>query len=184
MNVKLLCTSPVSTLVLHTIPPKNYYRWSGEVHGNERVGPTAVLEAAQVLLDAATCESLPRYSTQHDSSNWGAELVAAQDCRQNWKDRGYLDSDRKWLARLVSTRRIVIVPTANALGYFRNAREEGNLDANRDFPYDLLDPTQCMQTIAGRTLNEVFREHMFQLSLTFHGGEYLHRVALRYTGLQ
>jgi hypothetical protein len=27
-----------------------------------------------------------------------------------------------------------------------------------------------MQTIAGRTINEVFREHMFQLALTFHGG--------------
>lgn len=28
----------------------------------------------------------------------------------------------------------------------------------------------CMQTIAGRTINEVFREHMFQLALTYHGG--------------
>ena len=70
----------------------------------------------------------------------------------------------------MSTRRIVIVPTANALGYFRKVREEGRIDPNRDFPFDLRDPSKCMVTIAARTLNEVFREHMFQLSLTFHGG--------------
>jgi len=76
---------------------------------------------------------------------------------------------RQWLARLVTTR-VVILPSANALGYYRNTREEGNVDPNRDFPFDLTDPSKCMQTIAGRTLNEVFREHMIQLSLTFHGG--------------
>ena len=27
-----------------------------------------------------------------------------------------------------------------------------------------------MRTIAGRTVNEIYREHMFQLALTFHGG--------------
>jgi len=68
------------------------------------------------------------------------------------------------------TTRVVILPSANALGYYRNTREEGNVDPNRDFPFDLTDPSKCMQTIAGRTLNEVFREHMIQLSLTFHGG--------------
>ncbi|GKY92532.1 hypothetical protein MPSEU_000223500 [Mayamaea pseudoterrestris] len=144
--------------------------WSGEVHGNEQVGPTAVLEAAQVMLDAAECESLPRTSMKESIRDWKDELEAARKCRQNWSDRGYLDYDLKWLARLLSTRRIVFVPTANALGYFRKVREEGNIDPNRDFPYDLRDPTLCMQTIAGRTLNEVFRSHMFQLSLTFHGG--------------
>jgi hypothetical protein len=146
------------------------YRWSGEVHGNEQVGPTAVLEAAQILLDAATCESLPRISIK-DDLDWDAELITAQSCRQTWSDRGYADYDRQWLARLVSTRRIVLVPTANALGYFRKVREEDGIDPNRDFPYDLVDAKACMQTVAGRTLNEVFREHMFQLALTFHGGE-------------
>ena len=60
--------------------------------------------------------------------------------------------------------------TANALGYYRNSRTEDGIDPNRDFPYDLLDPSLCMRTIAGRTLNEVFREHLFQMALTFHGG--------------
>ena len=84
--------------------------------------------------------------------------------------KGIDDVHRKWLARIVSTRRIVVVPTANALGYFRDQREEGTIDPNRDFPYDLTDDTQCMQTIAGRTINEIYREHMFQLALTFHAG--------------
>ena len=33
---------------------------SGSVHGNERVGSTAVLEYAALVLEAANCESLPR----------------------------------------------------------------------------------------------------------------------------
>jgi Zinc carboxypeptidase len=62
------------------------------------------------------------------------------------------------------------MPTPNALGYFRNTREENGIDMNRDFPYDLTDPSQCMQTIGARAINEIFQQHMFQLSLTFHGG--------------
>lgn len=130
-----------------------------------------MLEAAGLLLDAATCTSYPRLSVQQEGQEaWDEELKRGVDCRQEMKDIGVSDENMKWLARLVSTRRIVIVPTANALGYFQKRREENGIDPNRDFPYDLRDPRKCMQTIAGRTLNEVFREHMFQLSLTFHGG--------------
>lgn len=130
---------------------------SGELHGNERTGPTSVMEAAQLMLLAANCEA----KTEADK----------EECRAQLKEHhGMDDVHRRWLARLVSTRRIVIVPTANALGYFRNRREENHNDPNRDFPYDVQDATQCMKTIAGRTLNEIFREHLFQLSLTFHGG--------------
>ena len=150
--------------------------WSGEVHGNEQVGPTAVLEATSLLLQAASCEAHPRASLkpatereQATSQVWRQELEHAQDCRKELRDFGIDDEHRRWLARLVATRRIVVVPTANALGYFRSRREENNIDPNRDFPYE-QEPSRCMQTIAGRTLNEVFREHMFQLSLTFHGG--------------
>ena len=145
--------------------------WSGELHGDERVGPTAVLEATQLLLDAAICESLPRLALQQTSpEEWTMELQRAKECRQDLQQRGIHNSHRKWLARLVTTRRIVVVPTANALGYYQNTREENRIDPNRDFPYDQTNPTACMQTIAGRTLNEIFRQHLFQLSLTFHGG--------------
>mmetsp|Transcript_13879 Transcript_13879/g.20483 ORF Transcript_13879/g.20483 Transcript_13879/m.20483 type:complete len:731 (-) Transcript_13879:23-2215(-) len=131
---------------------------SGCVHGNERVGPTAVMEAMTLLLEAAQCESQ-------------SDIQQATVCRRYLEThRGMNDGHRQWLARLVSTRRLVVLPTANALGYDQNVREEANIDPNRDFPFDVTDPTQCMQTIAGRSINEVFRQHLFQLALTFHGG--------------
>lgn len=141
--------------------------WSGCLHGNERIGPTSVMEASHLLLQAAYCESLPRRTT---TSSRGSDLQEAKACRKDLRNKGIDDVHRKWLARLVSTRRIVVVPTTNALGYFRNRREEGKIDPNRDFPYDLKNPTLCMQTMAGRTVNEIYREHMFQLALTFHAG--------------
>jgi Zinc carboxypeptidase len=146
--------------------------WSGEVHGNEQVGPTAVLEASQLLLDSAQCEALPRPSIlkSNNKEEIQNEIQRAQDCRHNLYNRGIDDNHRQWLARLVSTRRLVVVPTANALGYYRNEREEENIDPNRDFPYEISDPQLCMQTIAARTINEAYREHMFQIALTFHGG--------------
>jgi predicted deacylase len=83
---------------------------------------------------------------------------------------GIKDRDRRWLARLVTTRRLVIVPTANALGYDRNQREEEDVDVNRDFPFDVLDSRDCMRSVAARTLNELFRDDQFQMAVTFHAG--------------
>jgi hypothetical protein len=81
--------------------------WSGEVHGNEQVGPTAVLEAAQLLMDAATCEAHPRMAIQtssiHDAAAWDNELARAVTCRQEMRDYGVTDSQRQWLSRLVKT---------------------------------------------------------------------------------
>ena len=48
---------------------------SGELHGNERVGPTTVMETARLLLEAATCEALPLFSIQ---SRTNATLHAEQ----------------------------------------------------------------------------------------------------------
>jgi hypothetical protein len=143
---------------------------SGEVHGDERVGPTAVMETASLLLLAASCVAYPRWEVKSNPAAWENDLALAAACRQRaWTEYGVDESQLQWLARLVTTRRIVIVPTANALGYDRKVRYEGSMDPNRDFAFD-QDPVNCMRTIAGRTLNEVFREHMFQQSLTFHGG--------------
>mmetsp|Transcript_1411 Transcript_1411/g.2591 ORF Transcript_1411/g.2591 Transcript_1411/m.2591 type:complete len:1395 (-) Transcript_1411:931-5115(-) len=239
---------------------------SGALHGDERVGPTAVLETAAILLESAWCESLPRVVLgdamggkrvsdevddepsrrikkkvksgnryrRHKTGGWQRrrrrrrrskverrqrvirsakvekgeqeyiaqkmrqrrqELLAQEDvqrprstaatyyppdqldeariCRASLSSRGIAGAERRWLARLVSTRRIVILPTANALGYARNVRHEGDkqdLDPNRDFPFDLADPTMCMRTVAARTVNELFRQHLFQMASTFHGG--------------
>jgi hypothetical protein len=79
--------------------------WSGCLHGNERVGPTSVMQAASLLLEAASCEAMPR-NNQHE------ELMLANKCRENLKEKGIDDFHRKWLARLVSTRRIVMTPTS------------------------------------------------------------------------
>jgi Zinc carboxypeptidase len=125
---------------------------SGALHGNERVGPTAVMETASLLLAAAACES-----------------TSSQACRKDLTRQGIIPKQRRWLARLVRSRRIILVPTANALGYYRNMREEGDIDPNRDFPFD-QDPTYCMRSIAARTLNELFLKYIIQLSLTYHAG--------------
>ena len=141
---------------------------SGAVHGNERIGPTTVVETARLLVQAAACEAIPRLEVPPEERD--EEVRRAQECRENLSSRGIYPSTRRWLSRLVATRRIVIVPSANALGYFRNKRQEGSIDPNRDFPFDQVDWTKCMRTIAGRTINEIYREHIFQHSLTFHGG--------------
>ncbi|KAL3769563.1 hypothetical protein ACHAWU_005515 [Discostella pseudostelligera] len=154
---------------------------SGSVHGNERVGPTSLLEMSELMVESAYCESLPRMRFKPSTSSvdkeaiqfWEAELASAQSCRQDLaKNKGVPSPYRQWLARLVSTRRTIVIPTANALGYSRDEREEGNIDPNRDFPFDIPSSksNECMRTIAGRSINELFRSHLFPIGLTFHGG--------------
>jgi len=144
---------------------------SGAINGDERVGPTVIVELASLLLEAASCESLPQGDRPSlKRSIWEDKLTEARYCREQLSSRGINDSDRKWLARLVTTRRIVMIPTANALGYFRNEHTENGIDPEYDFPFDIEDSTKCMQTIAGRVINEVFRDHVFQLAISFHSG--------------
>jgi hypothetical protein len=78
------------------------------------------------------------------------------------------DSD-PWVRRLVDTRIVLIMPMTNAIGVERRTRAELNIDPNRDFPYDQA-PSNCMATIAARSLNEVYRARLLQLVITFHGG--------------
>eukprot|EP00814_Leptocylindrus_danicus_P009642 CAMPEP_0116025154 /NCGR_PEP_ID=MMETSP0321-20121206/12850_1 /TAXON_ID=163516 /ORGANISM="Leptocylindrus danicus var. danicus, Strain B650" /LENGTH=752 /DNA_ID=CAMNT_0003497235 /DNA_START=194 /DNA_END=2452 /DNA_ORIENTATION=+ len=143
---------------------------SGAVHGNERIGPTTVMETARLLVESAECEALPRSKSDISEAEWEDDVRKAKDCRSKLQKQGIFPWARRWMARLVSTRRIVVVPSANALGYYQNKRREGSIDPNRDFAFDQEDWSNCMRTIAGRTINEVYREHMFQHSLTFHGG--------------
>jgi hypothetical protein len=85
--------------------------WSGSLHGNERVGPTAVMEAAFLLLEAATCEALVLRNPNGDNSTTIQQ--ANYTCRSTSVQSGINEGQRKWLARLLSTRRIVVVPTGN-----------------------------------------------------------------------
>jgi hypothetical protein len=140
--------------------------WSGSLHGDERLGPTVVMESAALLLEAATCEARPSLTAK----SFEHEVIEAKLCRSQLKERGIDDERRRWLSRLVSTRRIVVVPNANALGFYRDQHGEDLVDPDEDFAYDQEFSESCMQTIAARTINEIFREHIFQLALSFHSG--------------
>ena len=74
-----------------------------------------------------------------------------------------------WASVLLRKRSLYVMPMTNAWGYSHNRRSEVNVDTNRDFPY-FQPSTQCMKSITARALNELFREHLFQLAITFHGG--------------
>jgi hypothetical protein len=77
-----------------------------------------------------------------------------------------------WVTRMIETRSIYVMPTTNAKGYSDNRREENRIDPNRDFAYNMASntPDKCMETITARAANELWREHMFQLAVSFHGG--------------
>lgn len=108
---------------------------SGELHGNEVLGPHAVLAYIE-------------YMTQ----NYATDSFAK---------------------RMVDTRIVTLVPMTNAVGFHQERREEtqGHVkyDPNRDFGFDQKSES-CMQTVAARALNELFRVHIFRILVTFHGG--------------
>jgi len=150
---------------------------SGGMYGDERVGPTVIVETATLLLEAAYCESLP-HGTEPEKElkeskiwkDWEEELKKAKRCRSQLSNMGIRDKKRKWIARLVSTRRIVMVPTVNSLGYFRKTKKEDGIDPASDFPFDVQDATDCMKSVAARTINELFRSHLFQIAISFYSG--------------
>ncbi|CAK4631861.1 hypothetical protein LEN26_016566 [Aphanomyces euteiches] len=81
---------------------------------------------------------------------------------------GQADRSREWLSRLVNTRAIYIIPMTNAHGYFHNKRQELDIDPNRDYNYKK--DGDCMEAMTSRVINEIWRDHLFQVAITFHGG--------------
>ncbi|TYZ60972.1 hypothetical protein PybrP1_005327 [[Pythium] brassicae (nom. inval.)] len=118
---------------------------SGALHGDERVGPTTTVELIAFLADGATA---------YARGERGDAQVAAT---------------RRWLHELVNMRSVVLTPMTNAFGYAHNVRGELGVDPNRDYNY-LREPHECMTTMTSRVVNEIWREHLFQLAITFHGG--------------
>lgn len=122
-------------------PTRPEWLVSGELHGDEVIGPPSVLAFIQYMV-----------------SNYDTSAFAH---------------------RMINTRLTTLVPMTNAVGYFRNERTELqtlgpesqplSIDPNRDFAFD-QDPRNCMQTVAARALNELFRVHLFRVTITFHGG--------------
>ncbi|EGR28970.1 peptidyl-tRNA hydrolase, putative [Ichthyophthirius multifiliis] len=69
----------------------------------------------------------------------------------------------------------VIMPLPNPSGYIQNRREEQQqnieIDMNRDFPYDQK-PYFCFKTAGARSINKIWKQHLFQAAITFHAGMY------------
>lgn len=139
------CTIWVAELSNFDTLPKEPTRpeWivSGTLHGDEVVGPITVLAFIEYMV------------TNYDKDPFAS--------------------------RMLDTRLTTLVPMTNAVGFFRNERTELqestdgspalHIDPNRDFGYDQA-PENCMQTVAARALNELFRVHLFRVAITFHGG--------------
>ncbi|KAF0700756.1 Aste57867_8709 [Aphanomyces stellatus] len=119
--------------------------FSGALHGDERIGPQATMEMALLLVD---------YASSYSKTSPDADPA--------------IQRSKEWLWRLVNSRAIYIVPMTNAHGYFLNQRQERGIDPNRDYNYK-TDGT-CMEAMTSRAINEIWRDHMFQLAITFHGG--------------
>ncbi|OWZ22607.1 hypothetical protein PHMEG_0002685 [Phytophthora megakarya] len=117
---------------------------SGALHGNERVGPNAAIELVALVA--------------HATSSFGTDDTA----------KPTLDTQR-WLKELVNARNVLVMPMTNAYGYSHNQREELRVDPNRDYNY-MKSGRECMQTMTSRVVNEIWRDHIFQLAVTFHGG--------------
>ncbi|GMF49155.1 unnamed protein product [Phytophthora fragariaefolia] len=117
---------------------------SGALHGNERVGPNAAIELVALFA--------------HATSSYAKD--------DNLKPT--VDTQR-WLRELVNTRNVLVTPMTNAYGYSHNHREELTVDPNRDYNY-MRAGAECMQTMTSRVVNEIWRDHIFQLAVTFHDG--------------
>ena len=131
--------------------------------------------------DDAFNENDTTTSTTYDGTD-------AIQCRQELASQGIDDAIRKWLARLVATRRIVAVPIVDVAGFYNRLvqLETGQMSpdpppmggAECDFPFPFhwksaavagQTPNACMTTYPARLVNELFRSHAFQLGLAFHG---------------
>lgn len=158
------------------------------------IGPSSIYETLKLLLECASCESLsPWVNIPKNGSN--ETKNDAIECRENLKRQGIEDSVRKWMARLVVTRRIVALPIANVAGFYYRLMNELTTDGNQpqfdshqqldngaacDFPYPShwstsfengsnKSTTTCMNTYPARVINELFHAHAFQMGVSFHG---------------
>ncbi|DBA01003.1 TPA: hypothetical protein N0F65_006264 [Lagenidium giganteum] len=118
---------------------------SGALHGDERVGPATTMELIVLLAEYATAYA-----------NGSASLDASTA------------ATKRWIHGLVNTRSVFLTPMTNAWGYAHHDREENGVDPNRDYNY--MAAPKCMKAMTSRVINELWRDHLFQLAITFHGG--------------
>ena len=130
----------------YTLDRPAYYI-SGLLHGDEVIGPTSITEFVKYFCDT------------------------------------YDENKNSLYHNILKNRIIIMTPMTNAFGYYNKKREEKVyitktkdyklIDPNRDFPYfqSSDDYHNCMQTIAARTINEIFNEFIIGGAITFHGGD-------------
>ena len=111
--------------------------FSGNLHGDEWVGPATLLQLVELLLACGADAEAPCFNP--------------------------------WLARLLNTRTLVFLIVSNPAGYSAQPpkREDAGVDPNRDFPYAT---DSCLLSSTAQAINSAWREHIFQLGITFHGG--------------
>lgn len=146
------------------LPPVGTCR---DEHGSEGPCLNHVLEITNRTGGAAARRYRPQIyisGALHGDEQVGI-VTALELCR--WLVERY-ETD-EWVRRLVDSRTILVTPMTNAIGAASHTREEAGIDPNRDFPFD-QSPKSCMMSVAARTVNEIYRAHMLQLVITFHGG--------------
>lgn len=149
------CETYILTLTNHTSFRKARGRSevliSGEIHGDERVGPASVLAFVEFVCHERETNSWLDFLVNNRIVTVVPMLNAI----------GYEKNVREEV-QYGNTSKVGVNGEA-ALG------AETEFDANRDFAFD-QDPQKCMRTLAARTLNELFRARIFSILLTFHAG--------------
>lgn len=125
---------------------------SGEIHGDERVGPSSSILLAELLVWSAKCEI--------DMDNGACSKLVTM---------GINNDDRIWLAYLATKRDTYILPAANCLGYILNRRDDAGVDPNRDFPYSRSDE-KCFLSTTAKLFDKIMIQNLIQMVVTFHGG--------------
>jgi len=127
---------------------------SGEIHGDERIGPSASLVTAEILVMASECVIEQKEST-----------CSTLETTYDINDKRTL----RWLAVLATRRDTYVIPTTNCMGHMHRQRAELGVDTNRDFPYGRSD-NRCLRTTTAQVINSVMKNNLIQLVITFHGG--------------
>lgn len=127
---------------------------SGEIHGDERIGPSAALVTVEILILASECTI--------DKKESSCAIL---------KDMYDITDQRTlvWLTVLATRRDTYVIPTTNCLGHMHHQRAELGIDTNRDFPYGRAD-SRCLRTKTAQVINSVMKNNLIQMVITFHGG--------------
>lgn len=147
---KTPCEHYVVFLSNHKIDKKNKYSilLSGEVHGDEIVGPTASLELINLFIEN---KDHPWFKYLLDTRYM---VIVPMTNPHGYKDK---------------VREELLIKDEDRMVLTKRAYKHTHKDINRDFPY-LVKASNCMITIGARVINELYINNLFLLALSLHGG--------------